>query len=198
MLPISPTDYCQLPIANYYYQLRNFILDSSSLPNKIPHGITWKTPGWDERTPRCAISEGIPQKKSVFQWEILLPVEFPTSCILAVDIPTALKPGFHGKGWNSCCRGRIRSWVRDFFPCFAAIPDEFPTNGAGFWLWRNSAEGIPRVWLQALWDGGLSPSVLSAKAQCHGSALGMRRGTDGTPGNKSLPSVADVNSSSAP
>lgn len=81
---------------------------------------------------------------------------------------------------------------------FAAVPDEFPTNGAGFWLWRSSAEGIPRVWLQALWDGGLSPSVLSAKAQCHGSALGMRRGTDGTPGNKSLPSVADVNSSSAP
>lgn len=116
MLPISPTAYCQLPIANYYYQLPNFILDSSSLPNKIPHGITWKTPGWDERTPRCAISEGIPQKKSVFQWEILLPVEFPTSCILAVDIPTALKPGFHGKGWNSCCRRCICSWVRDFFP----------------------------------------------------------------------------------
>lgn len=30
---------------------------------------------------------------------------------------------------------------------------------------------------------------MEAKAPCHGSAPGMRRGTDGTPGNKSPPSV---------
>lgn len=139
-----------------------------------------------------------------FHQKICFPVGNPFAC----GVPHQLHPCC---GHSHCIKARL-PWKRlefllpqmhlllgpGFFPCFAAVPDEFPTNGAGFWLWRNSAEGIPRVWLQALWDGGLSPSVLSAEAQCHGSALGMRRGTDGTPGNKSLPSVADVNSSSAP
>lgn len=113
--------------------------------------------------------------KPIFQWETLLPLEFSTPQSFAVDIPSV---SHQASMENSMEFLLLTDWLLGlglFFGIPILVRFLVSSQQAG-WVWavKEFSRGNPRHY------------GVDAHTPCHGSA---QNGTDGTPGNKSVPSV---------